>query len=531
MIYTESPRRKLITKHVAWGHWFTFANILIAIVVSSVYLFSSPIADTPISFVYLITTWLGHTSFITFLCFIVLVLPLCYQVSNTKVLKTSASVIAAVGIALLAFDALLFNKTGFHVSFSSAEMLRSETQGKIGAFGWLQWFYLTLLFVIWLMCQLVIANAIYKRLERLQRIKGSPYIIVSLVLCFVTSHAIHVWADARLYTPVLKQDNMFPLSYPATAKTLMARYGLLDLQDRQQREELQYNSNRQRFNYPPKAVYCSVDDTQKVVVIATEKALSKAFVSTLETSKFVRNQYHLSIMSGHADWLSQLFYGIPNSLTGITSTPPVLLDLLNAFNIPVMVYLSDAENASKPAQNKGPQAFWSLIQNNLTKNYEQFTADAITSENGLYIALVSEQEFSSFSEQAISNAFFNSTSDIILIAKDSTHEHLKIHSNIADSLPKVSSNEDIAPTILSSFACNAESERYTTGQALQNPIRDWLVSTAGSDIVVVRPPYLTRVSRDGSFEVTELSTQTKVLADIDTNLLSRSIKHLKDFSD
>jgi membrane-anchored protein YejM (alkaline phosphatase superfamily) len=251
MIYNESPRRKQITKQVSWGHWFAFANILMATAISSVYLFSSPIADTPISFVYLISTWLGHTSFITFLGFVILIMPLCYKVTNLRLLRATASVIAAVGLALLAFDALFYNKTGFHLTISSAELVRTEAQGQMDAFGWLQWFYLVLLFIIWLMFQLVIANAIFKRIGRLQSINAAPYIIVTLVVCFISSHAIHVWADARLYTPVLKQDNMFPLSYPATAKTLMARYGLVDLEEREQQEKLQYNSEETRFNYPP----------------------------------------------------------------------------------------------------------------------------------------------------------------------------------------------------------------------------------------------------------------------------------------
>jgi membrane-anchored protein YejM (alkaline phosphatase superfamily) len=66
MIYTESPRRKQITQQVAWGHWFALANIFMAIVISSVYLFSSSVADTPLSFVYMLSTWFGHISLLLF---------------------------------------------------------------------------------------------------------------------------------------------------------------------------------------------------------------------------------------------------------------------------------------------------------------------------------------------------------------------------------------------------------------------------------------------------------------------------------
>lgn len=497
MIYSESPRRKQITKQVSWGHWFAFANILMATAISSVYLFSTPIADTPISFVYLITTWLGHTSFITFLGFIILILPLCYKLTNLTALKVSTSVIAALGLALLAFDALLYNKTGFHLSFSSAELMRSETQGQIGAFGWLQWFYLILLFIIWLMFQLVTANGIFKRIDKLQRFKVSPYIIVSLVVCFVTSHAIHVWADARLYTPVLKQDNMFPLSYPATAKTLMARYGLLDLEVRQQREDLQYNSENSRFNYPPKPVYCSVDNGVKVVVLASLEDVSRASYPGLNT-----NNYHLNLQNDGNKLLEQLLYGIPNNLLELTKSAPVVEELLQAFEVKTETFV---ENTQKSA--------------------EEFLETVNDAQNGLFIGVVSAATL-----QTLDSSQFGTDTHLIVIQKQSQALHYQLHASFMQA-EQISSNEDIIPTTLKLFGCLAEVNRYSTGQALQEPTRNWMVSTQENNLVVVKYPLLTKVAKDGSFEVIDLKDNSKLLVDIDTNLLSRSIKHLKDFSD
>ena len=77
----------------------------------------------------------------------------------------------------------------------------------------------------------------------------------------------------------------------------------------------------------------------------------------------------------------------------------------------------------------------------------------------------------------------------------------------------------------------AQPIRYTTGQPLQNPNGEWRVSTQDNNILVLRYPFLTKVAMDGSYEVEDIAAQEKVLVDLDTNLLSRSIKHLKDFSD
>jgi membrane-anchored protein YejM (alkaline phosphatase superfamily) len=502
MIYNESPRRKQITQQVSWGHWFALANILLASAISSIYLLSSSIADTTLSFIYLITTWLGHTSFITFLGFVILILPLCYKITNLRVLKATASIIAALGLALLAFDALLYNKTGFHVSFSSAELLRNEAEGQMSAFGWLQWFYLILLFIIWLMFQLVIANAIFKRIGRFQRIKVAPYIIVSFVACFISSHAIHVWADAKLYTPVLKQDNMFPLSYPATAKTLMARYGFIDLEVRQQQEKLQYNSETSRFNYPPKQVYCSVDSTKKIVVLASLETIENTGLSALNA-----NQFHLNLQKTPASFTRQLLFGIPSNLLSMTSSPAVATELLNAFDTTTSVYTT-GENTKEEFS-----AFHDLVK---------------SSESGFFLGVLSAKELATIDLSSLEA----STKLLVLGNKlnENDTETFTLWGNFVDST-QASSNEDIIPTVLSEFGCSAPSIRFSTGQTLQNPSRQWIVTTQDNNIIVVKYPLLTKVAKDGSYEVTNITTQSKVLIDLDTNLLSRSIKHLKEFSD
>jgi hypothetical protein len=404
-----------------------------------------------------------------------------------RVLRGIGSVVSAVGLALLAFDALIYNNTGFHISFSSAALLRSETQVQVSAFSWLQWFYLALLFIIWLMFQLVIANAIYKRLNKLQRLRIGPYITSVFVICFVSSHAIHVWADAKLYTPVLKQDNMFPLSYPATAKTLMARYGFLDLEDRQQREDLQLQG-----------VFCSVNSEKKVVVLASTEVIENETLAG-----FNSNIFHLNSQTSPTRFFAQLQYGIPANLIIRTSAPPVMLDLLNAFSVPNMVY-NTADT---------PEMDWDTFSNALNDT-----------PTGLYLGLATKDELNDLDFEQL-----RAKASVIVLAQDAASNMYKLYSNFIDN-QQASTNEDIAPTVMREFECLADVYRFSTGQALQSPSRDWLVSTMGENIIYFKAPYLTEVAKDGSYEVTDITDQSQVLIDIDTNMLSRSIKHLENFS-
>jgi len=509
MIFNESPRRKQINELVAWGHWFALANILMALVISSVYLLSSPIASTPVSITYMFVTWIGHISFITFFGFVLLLLPLCYKIKQPQVLKVFGSAIAAIGLALLAFDALLYNKTGFHISFSSAALLRSETEGQMGAFNWLQWFYLLLLTVVWLMFQLVLANAIHKRIKRFMKVHIGVYVTSAFVFCFVASHAIHVWADAKLYAPVLQQDNMLPLSYPATAKTLMSRIGVFDLQDYKQRQNLQFNDDDFSFDYPPTPIYCSVDSTQKVLFLSLRSDLLQS-----EPEGLVDNGFHFVSNTLENDYLMSAVYGLPQGLLpSVAKAQPVALALSKAFNLDVNMYNHETSNQDDAEKKPFYSANWNSFSNKLSEQ-----------SSGLFMATVTEEELASVDLQALSL-----TTKILFVAKPEASPYHKLYSNLQIKT-NMSTTEDIAPTILMELGCKAAPENYSIGQALQSPTRAWAVSTQGRHLIVLHKGLITEVSKDGSFEIRDYMTNEKVLTEIDTNLLSRSIKHITEFS-
>ncbi|MDU0354024.1 DUF3413 domain-containing protein [Paraglaciecola aquimarina] len=148
MILTETPRRKLVTQLVNWGHWFALLNIFIAITIAGIYILNSPIPDTPLGLLYLLFNWLSHIGFLTFFAFVILILPLCYLAKKAKTVKIVSSALAALGLASLGFDALLYNKYGVHLSFNSADIIRHEAQTVIAQFSWQQWGYLLFLFLV-----------------------------------------------------------------------------------------------------------------------------------------------------------------------------------------------------------------------------------------------------------------------------------------------------------------------------------------------------------------------------------------------
>lgn len=504
MILAESPRRQRVTKLVNWGHWFALANIAIAIIIASIFIISSPSPGTPAGTLYLFSNWFGHISFMTFFGFVIFVLPLCYLVSNPSVIKAAASSIAAVGLALLAFDALLYNRTGFHISAHSAELVRNEAQNQISAFGWQQWGFLLLLFVVWLGFQLILANAIWKRIDRFMQHKIGVPVTSFFVVCFVSSHAIHIWADAELYQPIIKQDNMFPLSYPATAKVAMSRYGLLDLDRYEERKQLQFNPDIHNITYPTQPVYCSINANSNLLLIVQTDTSALNSLDSYDLREI--DNYFTTASSKDALIMTTLF-GVPEIYQDtLAKETPVLLALPMALGMPVSIHLDDN------------------LPNRILERYKQPMSEG---HHGLHIAFLPADKISDY---LTADKFADS--DVIIatgFSPDKGTQKGKLYTNLEVSAP-LASNEDLAPTILNALGCHAPVNYYSTGQNLLNPTRNWLVSTSGERVIVMHNDQRIEVLSNGSYEITTISSGQRSTDSLNVDLLSQAIKHLTRFS-
>jgi membrane-anchored protein YejM (alkaline phosphatase superfamily) len=511
MILNETPRRILVTKLVNWGHWFALINIVVAIIIASIFVYSSPLPSTLLGTLFLFANWFSHIGFLTFFGFVIFILPLCYVIPNAKLVKTVSSSIAALGLALLAFDALLYNKYGLHLSFSSADLIRSEAQTVMGEFDWQQWGFLLLLFVVWLSFQLIIANALWQRIERFQKYKLALPVSGFFVVCFVTSHAVHVWADANLYQPIVQQDNMFPLSYPATAKTLMSRYGLLDIQNYQQRKELQFDRSVDDVNYPSEPVYCSISGQSRLVILVQTSEQSSSIPSVLGMKPFDK---HYDLSSSQKTAMVSTLFGLPELyLPALTNETPLMLDLPSKLGLPVGLF----------SQNQDDLPF----ANQFIQQWSTFSQFVSSLSPKLAIGFVSSEQL----EQLLTADMLSQNKVLVtqLASKLDQHEPMPLFTNfpLKDGL---SSNEDISATALNLLGCKADEGSYTTGQNLVQPRRNWVVSTQGSKVIVMHNNQRIEVQSNGNYKIFERDSGAESGESLNTGLLSQAMKHLSKFN-
>lgn len=508
MILAETPRRKLVTQLVSWGHWFALLNIIIAVTIAAIYILNSPAPGTALGTVYLFANWVSHIGFLTFFGFVILILPMCYLVPNAKIVKTLSSVVAALGLALLAFDALLYNKYGVHLSVNSAVLIRNEAQTAMAQFGWQQWGFLLLLFFVWLSFQLMAANALWQRIERLQKRKLGLPISGIFVSFFVMSHAMHVWADANLYQPIVQQDNMFPLSYPATAKTLMAKYSLLDIDDYQQRKALQFNQTISGITYPAEPVYCSVDDSKKVLLLSVVDGVLPKSINGLVNFE----QHHL-LASSVDSAINSVLYGLPELYhPALANYSPLLLALPKSMGLSISLYIDSSYNNSQLSSYQ--------------QNWQQFQQKLQSSESNLSVGFIKAQQLTEILTPSVLSQYQVLVSG--LVGTDALNSPLL--SNISIQKP-MSSSEDLAPTALNLLGCTAQAKAYSTGDSLDKKSSlNYIVSTQGSKVLLLTNKQRIEIMNNGNVRVFDLNSGEEVFNQVDPNILSQGIKHLSHFS-
>jgi hypothetical protein len=508
MILVETPRRKLVTQLVNWGHWFALFNIVTAIIIAAIYIVNSPAPGTTLGTIFLFTNWISHIGFLTFFGFVIFILPLCYWVPKAKVVKIAASISAAIALALLAFDALLYNKYGVHLSFNSANLIRNEAQTALAEFGWQQLGFLLLLFVVWLSVQLIVANALWQRIERLQKRKLGLPITVFFVSCFVTSHALHVWADANLYQPIVRQDNMFPLSYPATAKTLLAKYNLLDYDNYNQRKELQFNQDITGINYPSEPLYCPVDSQSKVAILVVTDGELPVNVPGL-----MRVNNHYGINSRTESSVNSVLYGLPELYHNtLRNYPPVLLDLPKTQGLQVSLFQAE------PLQQSSLSAF--------KTDWDTFKHDLNSATSNLAIGFISAEQLS----ELMSDTLVNQYKVMLTSFANNANYSQSLMTNFSVN-HTISNREDIAPTALDLLGCKAQPKAYSTGTSLtSNNSADFVVSTQGSKVMLFTASKRIEVLSNGNVRVFDIQSGNEVFSPVDTNLLSQAIKRLSRFS-
>ena len=561
---TKSYSKKLLHL-ISWSHWFTFFNIIAAIALSSYYLFSETAPDTLLGQIYLITTWVSHIAFLTFISFVLILFPLTIVWPNTQVIRTSASVIFTFGLLLLILDGFIYSRLGYHLNASSRAQI-IELIKEIAQANGIFYIVSGILAIVILGFEFTVSNYAWKHLKQLQKTIFARFVIFILVLAFFFSHLTHIWADANLDYDVLRQDTVLPLSYPATAKTLLTKYGLFDIDDYIERKTSPLSFSRAIPNYPQLVKHqCSTTTviTQSVFLILTDEQLNKQQLQQVErrvsVASFQLNN-HVDTALLDETWFN-LFYSLPSIYQQdilAQQTKPLLFQAIEQKNL-----ASSYTLISQTIDDANSDDLWfdELFNEKFKLNNisSLVFADKLNSKQpGLHLIYFKSAAKTKQSSQSNSRYQFELFIDALLLAQQqktnkdiiwisslgnrSKDTRLAVKSallispnkinNDAKSLNRLTSHMDLQPTLMKNWlGCVVENKTYSNGSDLLTLNKDRIIAnTSAQGLMIFNKDKSVLIDQNGNFESYSSQLAAPITVNKDFPLMIDGVHFIKQFS-
>lgn len=554
--FESKPYSKRLLQLVSWSHWFTFFNIIAAILLSSIYILSESMPETLLGKTYLVTTWLSHMAFLTFMSFVLILFPITLLFPRTRFIRVVASIIFTAELLLLLLDAYIYTRLGYHLNISSSapilELISNEIQQNSRAF----WFVSLVLTMVILSFELITSNYAWKHLKELQKTIFARFIVIPLVAFFFLSHIVHIWADANLEYDVLRQDTVLPLSYPSTAKTLLTKYGMFDEVDYIARRTSPLAFTDSVPQYPTYQGQCPSDNAlkQSVFMVISDQTLQ---VKQLDKIKHRIKQGKLSL-DNHVDnalpkeaWFN-LFYSLPSiykkALTE-QQAQPLLLQIMARKDLARSFTVVGESSNEQPVNDMSLFTLTDKLFPEKTKLDDISSlifADKLNSyAPGLHVFYFkgnNSYQFELFLDALISAQNKKQQKDILWISSIGNHTFdtslsikpalLVLPESKNRSIGKLTSHMDVQPTLIKRWlSCDIEAKSYSNGTDIKKLSNDRIIAnTMDNGIVVFNKDKSMFVDQNGNFQSYSIQLTAPITAKPDFPLMIDGVHFIKQFS-
>lgn len=334
MVESGNTYGERVSRLVGWGHWFSFFNIVAAMLIGTRYITQSPWPETVLGQFYLSLSWIGHFGFLVFAIYLLVLFPLTFIVPSRKLFRLLAVCFATFGLTVLLVDTKTYQTLNLHLTPVVWELLFNDESTTFAS----DLNYLFILIPLIFGLELGLSEWVWHKQRRLaHKHVGRPLAAV-FFLSFISSHLIYVWSDASLYTPVTSQKANFPLSYPMTAKSFMEKHGLFDRDEYRKRLE-ETHPDVSLVSYPLEPItYDRRANKLNVLVVSINNLRADELNPDVMPNTYAFAQKNLNFTNHYSSsndsfGMFGLMYGLPSNYASsirIQGTPPVLVSTLEA---------------------------------------------------------------------------------------------------------------------------------------------------------------------------------------------------------
>jgi membrane-anchored protein YejM (alkaline phosphatase superfamily) len=254
---------------------------------------------------------------------------------NKKIIVIAALILSCIGLTALVADTFIYQQYRFHINAMVMELFIAGGS-EIISFPLAMWLMIIGLVIVLVVAQMLVVKGLTRYIAHSH--KTHKALIYLIPLCILSSHMIHIWGDATFNREITKQSKLLPLAYPATAKSLMAKYGFIDIEAHKTQSLLKHKKSKGNLHYPLAEIK-SLAKEQKLnivmIVIDSWRAdmMSKAITPNIFAFKDQSLQYlkHYSGSNNTRHGMFSLMYGIPGTYWDNVlkeQKKPVLIDTL-----------------------------------------------------------------------------------------------------------------------------------------------------------------------------------------------------------
>ena len=331
-----AARRRLLR----WASWFALVNAGVLALVGLRYLWYYAAVGPWVAWTYALAAFVGQMAVFAFVP-LLLLLPVILLIPWPRVIVPLGVCLGSTVLSFLVLDSLLFADNRYHLSVLTVSLLAPQT-----------WAFLAVYFVMALAIEAMLALWVWRRTEEAPGHRIGRYLTIGIVVCFVASHLVHLWAEAHYYVPVTSFTRYLPLYFPLKDSRKLARLGLVD-QARARERNLVATLGRPpggELRYPRAPLSCEPRrPLLNVLLVVVDAMRADSLAPALAphmagfAKKAMRFDGHASGGNSSRAGMFSIFYGLPASYWDAFADdhrPPVIMDLFRTYGYQLGLFAS-----------------------------------------------------------------------------------------------------------------------------------------------------------------------------------------------
>lgn len=254
------------------------------------------------------------------------------------------TLIFTMALITLYVDTQVFAQYRFHIRLVLVEMILS---GGIVEFSKMTYAIVTAAVIATLAVQYGLYIGIDNRASQ-YKIKLGRRVSYLVLLALISTHISHIWANANAILPITNISRFLPLFYPATANSLLQKYGLVDEQALAEQKTLK-RKQKSTLNYPLTPLEYQAVKPKNIVFIVIDSWRADSFSQAITPNmwQFAQQgeiyQNHYSTGNATRAGIFGLFYGLPATYWHSfysNRQAPILMDRLQQLDYQLGIFAS-----------------------------------------------------------------------------------------------------------------------------------------------------------------------------------------------